>query len=221
MRADEILKELLERYPRLSPCREAMEQTFREWVSCFDRKGKLMICGNGGSEADSQHIVGELMKEFYQKRRLDGAFAKRLEEMFPNEGLGQKLQAPLTAMSLGCNQVLTSAYSNDVASEMIFAQEVLGYGTRKDVLLALSTSGNSVNVINAVKVAKAMDICSIGICGMKGGRLIGLCDICIVIPERETYLIQELTLPVYHALCRMIEAHYWSEGTNMGGAYDA
>lgn len=216
MKTNDILNELIQRYPRLSCCRGEIDRAFHEWVSCFDRNGKLLICGNGGSEADSQHIVGELMKEFNQKRRLDGAFAEKLESMFPDEKLGQRLQAPLTALSLGCNQVLTSAYSNDVAPEMIFAQEVLGYGTENDILLALSTSGNSDNVINAVKVAKAMDLRCIGICGAGGGRLAKLCDICIVIPERETYLVQELTLPVYHALCRMTEAYYWED--NIYGA---
>ncbi|MGF7146135.1 D-sedoheptulose 7-phosphate isomerase [Anaerotaenia torta] len=213
MKPEEILDELLEHYPKLAACKEEIHRTFEAWISCFDKKGKLMICGNGGSEADSQHIVGELMKEFYKKRGMDEAFAARLDGMFPGNKIASKLQSPLTAISLGINQVLTSAYSNDVAPEMIFAQEVYGYARENDILLALSTSGNSGNIVNAIQVAKAMNVKCIGICGAgdgtKSSRLTQLCDICIVIPERETYLVQELTLPVYHALCRMAEAYYW------------
>ncbi len=213
MKQEEILDELIEHYPKLISCKEEIHKAFQAWISCFDKKGKLMICGNGGSEADSQHIVGELMKEFYKKRAMNEAFVTRLDGMFPEEELSSKLQSPLTAMSLGSNQVLTSAFSNDVAPDMIFAQEVYGYARENDILLALSTSGSSKNVVNAVKVARAMDIKCIGICGARygteGSRLAQLCDICIVIPETETYLVQELTLPVYHALCRMVEAYYW------------
>lgn len=213
MKPEEILNELLDRYPKLMSCKEEIHKSFETWISCFDKKGKLMICGNGGSEADSQHIVGELMKEFNKKRAMDEAFAIRLDGMFPENKLSSKLQSPLTAMSLGINQVLTSAYSNDMAPEMIFAQEVYGYARENDILLALSTSGNSENIVNAVKIAKAMDVKSIGICGAKygtkGSKLTQLCDICIVIPETETYLVQELTLPTYHALCRMVEEYYW------------
>jgi D-sedoheptulose 7-phosphate isomerase len=213
MKPEEILNELIEHYPKLISCKEEINKTFEAWISCFDKKGKLMICGNGGSEADSQHIVGELMKEFYKKRAMDEAFVTRLDGMFPKDKLSSKLQSPLTAMSLGINQVLTSAYSNDVAPEMIFAQEVYGYARENDILLALSTSGNSENVVNAVKVARTMDVKCISICGAKygteGSKLAQLCDICIAIPETETYLVQELTLPTYHALCRMVEAYYW------------
>lgn len=209
MNANDILNDLMERQPKLEACRADIDRTFQEWVSCFDENGKLMICGNGGSEADSQHIVGELMKEFYKKRTIDREFAHRLDELFPEDSLTAKLQAPLTAMSLGVNQVLTSAYSNDVTPEMIFAQEVYGYGRKNDILFALSTSGNSENVINAVKVARAMQIKCIGMCGGNGGKLKELCDTCILIPEKETYLVQELMLPVYHALCRMVEEYYW------------
>lgn len=213
MKPEEILKELITHYPKLAVCEDDIHKTFEDWVACFDQKGKLMICGNGGSEADSQHIVGELMKEFYKKRPMDEAFVEKLDGMFPEDKLSARLQSPLTAMSLGINQVLTSAYSNDVAPEMIFAQEVYGYAREGDILLGLSTSGNSENVVNALKVAKAMGIKCIGICGAKygekGSKLAQLCDTCIVLPETETYLVQELTLPVYHALCRMIEAYYW------------
>ena len=209
----QIFRQLLERYPRLTVCEEEIWKAYEEWAACFDRKGKLMTCGNGGSSADAQHIVGELMKEFDRKRPLEEAFAARLEAMYPREGLPGKLQPALPAVALGSGQVLVSAYSNDVAPDMVFAQEVYGYGREGDILLALSTSGNSVNVGNAVKVARAMGIRTMGICGRRytgaDNLLVSLCDICIVIPETEVYLVQELTLPVYHALCRMVEARFW------------
>lgn len=217
MKAKDILEDLIERYPGLAVCKEDIWLTYEAWIACFDRKGKLMICGNGGSEADSQHIVGELMKEFCLKRPKDGEFAEKLKNMFPEDNLSENLQTPLSAIALGSSQVLTSAYSNDVEPKMIFAQEVFGYGRKNDILLALSTSGISDNVLNAVKVAKAMGLTTIGICGSGTGKnrygkacLKEICDICIKIPERETYLVQEATLPVYHALCRMIEIHYWN-----------
>lgn len=209
MKTDDILEQLIARYPVLASCRNEILSTFNAWTSCFQSGRKLMICGNGGSSADSQHIVGELMKEFNQKRALEESFVRKLENTFPDDGLASRLQAPLPAIALGMNAVLTSAYSNDVAPEMIFAQEVYGYGKKGDILLGISTSGNSKNVVNALKVAKSMNIKCVGMCGENGGALKELCDICIVIPEKEVYLIQELMLPVYHALCRMVEAHYW------------
>lgn len=217
----EIFQQLLERYPELTVCREDIWKAYEEWVACFDRGGKLMVCGNGGSGADAQHIVGELMKEFDRMRPLEGAFAAKLEAMYPQDGLSAKLQPALTAMALGVGQVLASAYSNDVAPDMVFAQEVYGYAREGDILLALSTSGNSRNVCNAVKVARAMGLRTIGICGRRymgeDNVLKGLCDICIVIPETEVYLVQELTLPIYHALCRMVEACYWQPSRHTDG----
>lgn len=144
---------------------------------------------------------------------MDPAFASRLESLYPQEGFPSRLQPSLTALALGVNQILVSAYSNDVDPDMVFAQEVYGYAGKQDVLLALSTSGNSSNVVNAVKVARAMGVKTTGICGAKhtgeNNMLVRFCDICIVIPETEVYLVQELTLPIYHALCRMVEAYYW------------
>ena len=212
MESEYPLRELLERLPKLEVCREEIYRVFQEWIACFQDGGKLMICGNGGSQADSLHIVGELMKSFERKRALDSVFSDRLERLFPGDNLPGRLQTPLRALALGTNPVLTTAISNDVSPEMIFAQEVYGYGECGDVLFALSTCGNSVNVLNAVKVAKAMGIRCIGMCGGTGGELKRLCDLCIVIPEEETYLIQEAMLPVYHSLCRMVEGYCFPEG---------
>lgn len=208
-RTNEILEDLTVRLPKLNLCRESISLAFEALCGCFALGGKLMVCGNGGSGADAQHIVGELMKEFARKRELRGDLPVRLRQLFPEDRLETRLQAALPAVALGANQAFSSAYANDVDPEMVFAQELYGFGREHDILLALSTSGNSSNVLNAVKVAKAMGIQSIGICGRDGGMLRKLCDTCILLPETETYLVQELTLPVYHALCRMVEEHFW------------
>lgn len=213
-RIKKIYTDVLERYPKLKSCKKEIWKVYEAWIECFDKKGKLLICGNGGSEADSQHMVGELMKGFCSERLLSGEFVNKMKLLFPKDRQLEKLQSPLAAIALGNNQVLTSAYSNDVSPEMIYAQEVFGYGRENDILVALSTSGTSSNVINAIKVAKVMGILTVGICGRGSDKdrhsiMDQLCDICIKIPEEETYLVQELTLPVYHALCRMIETHYW------------
>lgn len=216
-----IYIDLLERYPKLKSCKKEIWKVYEAWTECFNKKGKLLICGNGGSEADSQHIVGELMKGFCVERPLSNEFVNKMRLLFPKDKQLEKLQSPLTAMALGNDQVLMSAYSNDISFQMIYAQEVLGYGRENDILVALSTSGNSSNVINAIKVAKIMGILTVGICGMginkgKNNMMDQLCDICIKIPEEETYLVQELTLPVYHALCRMIETYYWGGNRRNG-----
>ena len=175
----------------------------------FRGGGKLLVCGTGGSTADAQHIVGELMKEFRRRREPEPEFVKRCQSLYPGEGLEERLQAVLPAMAIGTNQALGSAYANDVCAEMAYAQEVYGYGRKGDILLGLSTSGNSENVVNAMKVANAMGICRIGVGGREGGRLRGLCDIYVALPEDETYLVQELTLPLYHAWCLMLESAFW------------
>ena len=213
-RIKKIYTDVLERYPKLKSCKKEIWKVYEAWIECFDKKGKLLICGNGGGEADCQQRVGGLMKGVCSERLLSGEFVNKMKLLFPKDRQLEKLQSPLAAIALGNNQVLTSAYSNDVSPEMIYAQEVFGYGRENDILVALSTSGTSSNVINAIKVAKVMGILTVGICGRGSDKdrhsiMDQLCDICIKIPEEETYLVQELTLPVYHALCRMIETHYW------------
>ena len=175
----------------------------------FARGGKLLICGNGGSSADAQHIVGELMKELRLHRAVPEEFAAACRRLYPGQGLEEKLQGALPAIAIGVNPAFASAYANDVAPEMAYAQEVLGYGRPGDVLLGLSTSGNSGNVINAVKTARAAGLRCIGLGGLGGGMLRELCDVYVALPESETYLVQELTLPVYHAWCRMLEWAFW------------
>ena len=208
---DSVLKELKARYPELGACESQIEQAGEEWISCFRSGGKLLLCGNGGSAADAEHIVGELMKGFQKRRPLPEDARRRLESLYPGERLAEGLQGALPAIALGAHTALGTAYSNDVSADMVFAQQVWGYGKPGDALLALSTSGNSRNVVNAVKVARAAGVRTVGIGGGTGGALKSLCDVYVLLPESETYLVQELTLPVYHALCRIAEEYFWSE----------
>ena len=206
-----IWQGLAERYPVLEGCREDIMEAYHEMRESFARGGKLLICGNGGSSADAQHIVGELMKEFKLHRKVPEEFAQTCQRLYPGEGLEHGLQGALPAIAIGVNPALGSAYANDASPEMAYAQEVFGYGRRGDVLLGLSTSGNSQNVINAVKVAKAAGLRSIGLGGQGGGKLRELSDVYVALPKSETYLVQELTLPVYHAWCRMLEWAFWGK----------
>ena len=207
----EIRTQLMERYPLLQNCEKEIMEGFYEMKKSFEQGGKLLICGNGGSSADAQHIVGELMKEFRLHRQVPETFAQECRRLYPGEGLEARVQGALPAIAIGGNQALASAYANDADPEMAYAQEVFGYGRRGDVLLGLSTSGNSRNVVNAMKVAKAAGLCCIGLGGRGGGRLRELCDVYVALPEQETYLVQELTLPVYHAWCRMLKCAFWGD----------
>lgn len=193
------LERLLERYPKLEGCREDILKAFLAMEDTFKKGGKLLICGNGGSAADSDHIVGELMKGFRKKRPLSQEKREKLGS------LSDHLQEALPAISLTGHQALSTAFLNDVAPDMVFAQQVYGYGRKNDSLLAITTSGNSENVLNAVKVAKALELKVIGLTGPQGGELKKLADICICVPGESTADIQELHLPVYHALCAMLE----------------
>ncbi len=197
------MKELLERYPKLMSCSADIESALACMIECFEKGGKLLICGNGGSASDADHIVGELMKGFRARRRVT-------DERIPTD-LRELLQGALPAISLSSQDALITAFANDVAPEMIFAQQVYGYGREKDVLLAVSTSGNSVNVLNAAKVAKALGIRVIGLTGAEGGRLASEADVSIKVPETETYKVQEYHLPVYHYLCMAVERHFFTE----------
>ena len=188
------------------PClKETADNIFAAYsllADCYEKNGKLLVCGNGGSAADSDHIVGELMKGFRLKRPLSSRDRMKLSDAFPEEGqyLIDNLQGALPAISLSNHSALVTAYLNDVQPDMIFAQQVYGYGKPGDVLLGLSTSGNSRNVINAIKVATAFGLKTIGMTGESGGEMKGLCDITIRAPSSATYKVQEYHLPVYHAL---------------------
>ena len=206
-----IIETLVSRYPELSGVKDAVEKAARAMTSCFSGGGKLLVCGNGGSCSDSDHIVGELMKGFENKRPVDDAFSRKLAEMDPERGeyLAGRLQQPLPAISLTVHQSLITAVANDTDADLIFAQQVMGYGQSGDVLLALSTSGNSRNVLDAIITAKARQMTVIGMTGETGGKMKPLCDILIRVPGTRTAWVQELQLPVYHALCMLVEDHFY------------
>ena len=208
---NKVLNALIEKYPTLLNCKEDIYKAFELIRKCYLESGKVMTCGNGGSASDSEHIVGELMKGFNSKRLLPATFKDKFRELFPDDGeyLGSHLQGALPAIALTSNSTLNSAFANDVAADMIFAQQVYGYGKTGDVLIALSTSGNSVNVIRAIQVAKAKDMITIGLTGNSGGKMKDLCDVTIRVPQTATPDIQELHLPVYHAICLMLENEFF------------
>lgn len=212
-----FLNETLRRYPALECCAEAIRQTVGELVTCFAGGGRLLVCGNGGSAADSAHIVGELTKGFLSKRPLPDDLSCRLAAIDRETGtdlgekLSQKLQQGLPAQNLCESLALNTAAANDLDGDMIYAQGVMAYGRAGDVLLAISTSGSALNTAYAVTAARAQGLTTIGLTGQSGGRLAKLCDLCIRVPETETYRVQELHLPVYHAICAEVEAACFDE----------
>jgi D-sedoheptulose 7-phosphate isomerase len=205
------LEELIERYPVLSSVKEEIKKSYELLEACYENGGKLLIAGNGGSCADAEHIVGELMKGFVKRRSVSDEFKEALKAIDPELGsaLGQKLQGGLPAIALTGHPGLSTAFLNDVDGEMIFAQQTYGYGKKGDVLLGISTSGNSKNVMYAMTAAKALGMKTIGLTGKDGGQLKNAADVTIVVPETETFKIQELHLPVYHALCLMLEERFF------------
>lgn len=207
----QIFEHLFTRFDCLRGCEKEIASAYKLIEQCYANGGKLLICGNGGSQADADHIVGELMKGFLLKRPVSQQYAELLGETFDNGTyLAQNLQGALPAISLGNHNALLTAFSNDVAPDMVFAQQVFGYGRKGDVLIGLTTSGNSANVVNAAKIAKSLGVSVISITGTNGGKIAAFSDSAINLPAAETYLVQELTLPVYHALCAMIEAHFFA-----------
>lgn len=205
---EEILHNLIIRIPGLEALRKDIIKAFETLLNCYLNDGKILVCGNGGSAADSDHLVGELMKGFRKRRKI----TLEEQQLFSNDpDIYEKLQQTIPAISLCAHTALISAYSNDVDPNMIFAQQVYGYFRSNDVLIGLSTSGNSTNVINAIKVANALGGKTVGITGAEGGLIKELCEISICVPAVETYLIQELYLPIYHALCAMLEEELFYE----------
>lgn len=205
------LSGLIRKYPELSVCWPDIEASYRCMSLCYEDGGKLLVCGNGGSAADSDHIVGELMKGFLLKRPVPTHLRNLLESAFGDEGVyaANHLQGALPTISLTSHAALTSAYSNDVAPDMIFAQQVYGLAKPEDALLVISTSGNSVNVVRAAQVAHALGIKTIGLTGGEGGRLASLSTVAIRVPQLTTPDIQERHLPIYHTLCSMLEHDFF------------
>ena len=202
---------LISRYPVLGAIRDDIINAYLVMEECYERDGKLMIAGNGGSAADSEHIAGELMKRFKTPRPVTPEFAEKLKAIDPvrGESLAENLERGLMAIPLVAHEALTTAYINDVDGLGVFAQQLFGFGRRGDVFLGISTSGNSKNVLSATVVARALDIKVIGLTGAKGGELATVADVCVKVPSTETYMIQELHLPIYHCWCLMLEDKFF------------
>ena len=197
---NESLEQLFSRWPCLKPCAPSIVDAFGVLLSMFRAGGKVLVCGNGGSAADAEHICGELLKKFKRHRAVPSEVAAKLRPE-----LAAKLEGALPAVSLVSMSGIITAFANDVSWETAFAQQVLGLAKPGDVLIALSTSGNSANCVAAAEVMKAVGGKSIAFTGANESRLSQVCDVTIRVPETETYKVQELHLPVYHALCAAIE----------------
>ena len=202
---------LIERYPVLEACKEDIISGYELLEECYTNGGKLLIAGNGGSAADAEHIAGELMKRFKTPRPIPNELKERLIKIDPvrGENLSKNLERPLMAIPLVAHEALTTAYINDVDGLGVFAQQLYGFGKKNDVFLGISTSGNSQNVMSATVVARALGIKVLGLPGELGGELNMVSNVCVKVPETETYRIQELHLPVYHCWCLMLEDHFF------------
>lgn len=195
------MKELLERYPALSACEAQMNKALELMIDTYKNGGKILICGNGGSASDSAHIVGELMKGF--------KLLRKVEDECISPDLREYLQGALPAISLCSHEGLISAFANDVKPDMVYAQQVYGYAKPEDLVIGLSTSGNSANVVNAIRVANDMGVKTVGMTGAGGGKIADIATVTIKAPATETYKIQEYHLPIYHFLCAETERAFF------------
>lgn len=204
---------LIERYPKLEGARKSIIDAYLIMEECYENGGKLLIAGNGGSAADSEHIAGELMKRFKIQRPVCDEYAQRLMEIDSERGteLAKNLECSLMAIPLVAHEALSTAYINDVDGYGVFAQQLFGFGRKGDVFLGISTSGNSKNIMNATVVARASGIKVIGLTGANGGELAMVADAAVKVPETETYMIQELHLPIYHCWCLMLEDRFFGK----------
>ena len=206
-------EEIFARYPALEPCRGDMEQALQLLIDCAKADGKILVCGNGGSAADSEHIVGELMKGFLKKRPLAETAVAHWEALFGEEGAqtARGLQGGIQAISLPSQVALLSAVCNDNDPATLYAQLAWNYARNNDVLIGISTSGNAKNVLGAARAAKARGATVIGLTGSRESKLSAVADVCIRVPDTETYRIQEYHLPVYHWLCALVEEAMFEE----------
>ena len=204
---------LMKRYPVLETCKEEIIGGYELMETCYKNGGKLLIAGNGGSAADSEHIAGELMKRFKTPRSIPEDLKKKLIEVDSIRGknLAKNLERPLMAIPLVAHEALTTAYINDVDGLGVFAQQLYGFGREGDVFLGITTSGNSQNVMSATVVARALGIKVLGLTGENGGELSQVANVCVKVPETETYMVQELHLPVYHCWCLMLEDKFFGK----------
>lgn len=202
---------LMKRYPTLEEIKDDIVNGYLVMEECYENGGKLLVAGNGGSAADSEHIAGELMKRFKTPRPVSSEFAEKLKMIDSERGvaLAKNLECSLMAIPLVAHEALTTAYINDVDGLGVFAQQLFGFGRPGDVFLGISTSGNSKNVMNATVVARASNIKVIGLTGAQGGELASVANVAVRVPETETYMIQELHLPIYHCWCLMLEDHFF------------
>lgn len=207
------IEELIERYPNLSVCEDSIRKAAEILIDSYKKGGKLLVAGNGGSAADSDHITGELLKSFVKKRVPEKTLLDSITKIDEGTGsyLADKLQGSLPAIALTNNSALMTASLNDVDGNVMFAQQVMGLGNCGDVFFGISTSGNSKDIVYAAVVAKAKGLKTIALTGRDGGKIKDIADISIIVPEKETFKIQELHLPVYHALCLEIEEYFWKE----------
>jgi len=210
MKNKQLLDILIIRYPQLEPLTDKIRKASVVLIDCYEQGKKLLVCGNGGSCSDSDHIVGELMKGFENSRPVKEDLKNKLVEIAGERGkyLAGNLQQALPAISLTAHSALITAVANDTDASLIFAQQVMGYGNAGDVIIGISSSGNSQNVIDALITAKAKKMTVIGLTGETGGNMKPFCDILINVPEKRTAFVQELHLPIYHSLCLMVEDHF-------------
>ena len=204
---------LINRYPDLECIKQEIIDAYLILETCYESNHKLLIAGNGGSAADAEHIVGELMKSFKLKRPLSDSLKQKLINIDSEQGssLAEGLQRGLPTIALSGHPALSTAYLNDVDGYSVFAQQVLGYGVSGDAFLGISTSGNSKNIVRAAIIAKALGMKIIGLTGAKNSKLSDLADVTIKVPEIETFKVQEFHLPIYHCLCLMLEEHFFGE----------
>ena len=213
----ETITELFVRHPSLAACGESLDAALALWIRTYHGGGKFLFCGNGGSAADSEHIVGELMKGFLLKRPMAEADKKAFLALYPDDGfVVEHLQGGIPAIALVSHTALSTAWSNDAPPELCYAEQVYGYGRPGDLFMGISTSGNAKNVVYAAKTAHARGLYTIGLTGARESMLSAVCDVTIRVPETETYRIQELHLPVYHWLCAALEEEAFGE--NQGNA---
>lgn len=207
------LDNLIARYPILTIAKDSIARAYETLADCFAAGGKLLIAGNGGSAADAEHIVGELMKSFCLPRPMSAAFREAAESADPEMGriLGEGLQQGLPAIALSAHTALGTAWMNDCDPALVFAQQVAGYGRPGDVLLGITTSGNSLNIRYAAVAARAAGLKVLSLTGAPGGKIAALSDVCIHVPATETFKVQELHLPVYHCLCLMLEERFFGQ----------
>lgn len=211
MKEEDILHDMIKRFPDLEGNKEDIREAYEAIIHCYSNQGKLLLCGNGGSCADADHIVGELMKSFERRRPIDKKLKDSLKSISGERGafLAESLQKALPAISLNAHSALYSAISNDMDANLVFAQQVAAYGQKNDVLIAMSTSGNSQNIVDAAIAAKAAGLRVIGLTGQNGGRLKPYCDIAICVPATTTAEIQEFHQPIYHTICRIVENRFF------------